>query len=155
MRGTPVGRQFASGSSPALRALNSFSAPGSRINLSPGLSAREMSPTKLLSGRQTPDKSTRPLARRGAGPVTAGGRKPPRRAGACTLPPGGGRSDGLRVSAPGACAAAGASSSTTFTIAAAKVEPVKSFIETDLLFVAQPPGPRALEDYINPIPDLR
>src|SRR5690349_373474 len=151
MRGTPVGRQLASGSSPALRDLKSFSAPGSMISFSPGLRAREMSPTKLLSGRQTPEKSTWPLASRGVGPVTAGGRKPPRPLppSVCTLPPGGGRSAGLRAPAPGAWAAADETSSS----AAARVEPAKYFIEKDLLSgCAALSGPRAFEDYINPAP---
>src|SRR5579862_777955 len=74
-RGTPVGRQFASGSSLDNRALRLLSPAGFNGSVSPFLSPSEMSSIRKTSaGRQTPEKSTRPSASRGVGPGGAAGK---------------------------------------------------------------------------------
>src|SRR5215472_10702085 len=114
IRGTPVGRQLASGSAPALRLFMIFSYSGLSTIWSPGFRIREISPTSPLSGRQTPEKSGFPSGRRGVGPVgTTGPRprpaRPPRPGASATLPPGGGNgaADGVFAPPAGACANSG------------------------------------------------
>src|SRR6202140_868643 len=88
--GTPVGRQFASGSSFDNRSLVTLAAQGCIGRVSPLGRAPAISTTKGRSVPQTPERSGLPSAPRGAGP-----------AGALFLP-------GTLAGAPAACPAAGA-----------------------------------------------
>src|SRR6266571_926239 len=71
MRGIPVGRQFASGSSLDCLACIIFSASGKRGIVSPFARPWARSATGPPPFH-TPDKSALPLGRRGAGPVGVG-----------------------------------------------------------------------------------
>src|SRR5689334_18145389 len=70
-RGTPVGRQRASGSSAAIRPFMSFSASGSRTISWPGIRPSLMLPTGPPP-TQTPERSGLPFGSRGAGPFGFG-----------------------------------------------------------------------------------
>src|SRR5688500_10612052 len=70
MRGTPVGRQSASGSSAAIRDSIKVFAAGSSSMVSPGRSPVLMSPMGPLP-TQTPDKSGVPSGSFGGGPSGA------------------------------------------------------------------------------------
>src|SRR5712692_372450 len=71
-RGTPVGRQLASGSSFESRASLILAAEGFKGTVSPLGRPSEISDMRKSSaGRQSPEKSTRPLGSRGAGPSGA------------------------------------------------------------------------------------
>src|SRR5437879_12202686 len=65
----PAGKQLASGSSFDSRSRETLTAQGCKGSFSPGLRAFEISPIKLGSGPQSPDKSGLPSAVRGAGPA--------------------------------------------------------------------------------------
>src|SRR6516225_3892405 len=70
MRGTPVGRQFASGSRPEMRDSIRALAAGSKGIVSPFVSPCSRSPTGPPP-LHTPERSTDPSGRRGVGPEGA------------------------------------------------------------------------------------
>ena len=85
MRGTPVGKQSASGSSAAMRDFMSVSAAGSSTSSSPGVRPVLISPIGPFP-TQTPEKSGVPSGKRGGGPsgtapISAGLFAPPLPAG--------------------------------------------------------------------------
>src|SRR5260370_24616725 len=65
----PAGKQLASGSSFDSRSRETLTAQGWKGSFSPGLSAFEISPIKLGSGPQIPERSGLPSAVRGVGPA--------------------------------------------------------------------------------------
>src|SRR6266849_1255526 len=69
MRGIPLGRQFASGSSFDMRSLVTFAASGRIGSVSPGFRALEMSYMKWTSGPQIPERSGLPALVRGIAAV--------------------------------------------------------------------------------------
>src|SRR5438445_4695600 len=67
-RGMPAGKQLVSGSSFDGRSRETLTAQGCKGSFSPDLRAFEISPIKLGSGPQIPDRSGLPSAVRGAAP---------------------------------------------------------------------------------------
>src|SRR5260370_7056350 len=65
----PPGKQLASGSSVDSRSRETLTAQGCKGSFSPGLRAFEISPIKLGSGPQIPERSGLPPAARGVGPA--------------------------------------------------------------------------------------